>query len=67
VYTPWLSETLQIQPVSFQLWLELLLLAFVLLFSSEAQKLIRRILNQKIGSKRYLQYIGSNTTSLDPP
>ena len=49
MYTPWLSETLQIQPVSFQLWLELLLLAFVLLFASEAQKLIRRLLNRKIG------------------
>jgi magnesium-transporting ATPase (P-type) len=49
MYTPWLSETLQIQPISFQLWLELLLLAFVLLFASEAHKLIRRLLNRKIG------------------
>ena len=49
MYTPWLSETLQIQPISFQLWLELLLLAFVLLFASEAHKLICRLLNRKIG------------------
>ncbi len=46
MYTPWLSNTLHIQPVSFKLWLDLLLWALVLLAASELQKLARRLFSR---------------------
>jgi Ca2+-transporting ATPase len=42
MYTPWLSDVLQIQPVSPQHWLELLGLALSLLIVMELHKAIRR-------------------------
>jgi Ca2+-transporting ATPase len=42
MYTPWLADVLQIQPVSPQHWLELLGLALSLLIVMELHKAIRR-------------------------
>jgi magnesium-transporting ATPase (P-type) len=42
MYTPWLSDVLQIQPVSLQLWLQLLLMAFSVLVAMELHKAIRK-------------------------
>jgi len=42
MYTPWISDVLQIQPVSLQHWLELLSLAFTVMLAMEIHKLIRR-------------------------
>ncbi len=41
MYTPWLSDVLRIQPVSFQHWLQLLGLAVTVLIAMELHKLIR--------------------------
>jgi magnesium-transporting ATPase (P-type) len=46
MYTPWISDVLQIQPVPFMHWLELLGLALVLLIVMEIHKVIKmRALN----------------------
>ena len=50
MYTPWLSDTLHIEPVSFEVWLKLLGVAFLLLLSMEIYKLFRRKHPIKIGS-----------------
>ena len=42
MYTPWLNEVLQIQPVSLQLWFELLLMALSVLVAMELHKAIRK-------------------------
>jgi magnesium-transporting ATPase (P-type) len=42
LYTPGLSDVLGLQPVSFALWAELLMLALVLLLAMEAHKWLRR-------------------------
>ncbi|MDH5230650.1 MAG: HAD-IC family P-type ATPase [Gammaproteobacteria bacterium] len=42
MYTPWLSDVLQIQPVTSTMWLELLGLAFSILIVMELHKFIRR-------------------------
>ena len=41
MYTPWIRDVLQIQPVSLQHWLELLALAMIVLLVMELHKLIR--------------------------
>jgi magnesium-transporting ATPase (P-type) len=41
MYTPWLSDVLQIQPVSLQLWFALLLMALSVLLAMELHKAIR--------------------------
>ena len=43
MYTPWISDVLHIQPVSFDQWLELLLLAMTVLVAMELHKLLRRL------------------------
>ena len=43
MYTPWLSDVLQIQPVSPQHWLELLGLALTVLVVMEGHKVVRRL------------------------
>lgn len=43
MYTPWISDVLQIQPVSFETWIELLALALSVLIVMEIHKLARRI------------------------
>ena len=40
MYTPWISDVLQIQPVSFEYWLELLGIALIVLVMMEMHKLI---------------------------
>ena len=42
MYTPWLSDGLRIQPVSLQLWSELLLMAFSVLLAMELNKMMRK-------------------------
>jgi magnesium-transporting ATPase (P-type) len=42
MYTPWISDVLQIQPVSPQHWLELLGLALIVLLVMEIHKAVRR-------------------------
>ena len=42
MYTPWISDVLQIQPVSPEHWLELLGLALTVLFVMEVHKVVRR-------------------------
>ena len=42
MYTPWLSDVLHIQPVTPELWLELLGIALIVLVVMEVHKLIRR-------------------------
>jgi Ca2+-transporting ATPase len=44
MYTPWISDVLQIQPVTFDQWLELLLLALTVLVAMELHKLLRHLL-----------------------
>ena len=44
MYTPWISDVLQIQPVSLETWFELLALAFSVFVVMEIHKLIRRLL-----------------------
>ncbi len=41
MYTPGLSTVLQVQPVSFELWLSLLAVALSILVVMEAHKLVR--------------------------
>lgn len=43
MYTPWLSDVLQVQPVSPQHWLELLGLALTVLVVMEGHKVVRRL------------------------
>jgi len=42
MYTPWISDVLQLQPVSSQHWLELLGLALTVLIVMELHKLVRK-------------------------
>jgi hypothetical protein len=42
MYTPWISDILNIQPVSLQHWLELLGLALCVLLVMELHKAVRR-------------------------
>ena len=42
MYTPWISDVLGIQPVSFWHWLQLLMVAFSVLVAMELQKIIHR-------------------------
>lgn len=42
MYVPWLSEALEIRPVSFEHWLQLLLIALTILLSMEMYKAVRR-------------------------
>jgi len=42
MYTPWINDVLQIQPVSLQHWLELLALALTVLLAMEIHKVVRR-------------------------
>jgi len=51
MYTPWISDVLRLQPVSLQLWLELLGLALIVLVSMELHKAIRHWLKPKIHSR----------------
>jgi magnesium-transporting ATPase (P-type) len=44
MYTPWISDVLRIQPVTFDQWLELLFLAFTVFVAMELHKLLRRLL-----------------------
>jgi calcium-translocating P-type ATPase len=47
MYVPWLSSALEIQPVSFGHWLELLLIATTVLWSMEIYKLVQRTKSMK--------------------
>ena len=47
MYTPWISDVLQIQPVSLQHWLELLALALTVLLVMELHKLVRHWLLER--------------------
>jgi magnesium-transporting ATPase (P-type) len=42
MYTPWISDVLQIQPVSLQMWFELLLMALSVLVAMELHKAVRK-------------------------
>lgn len=42
MYTPWFSEVLHIQPVTFEHWLELLVFAFTVVVAMELHKLFRQ-------------------------
>jgi magnesium-transporting ATPase (P-type) len=46
MYTPWISDVLHIQPVSPQLWLELLGLALSVLVVMEIQKVIHKVFSR---------------------
>jgi len=50
MYTPWISDVLQIQPVSLQDWVLLLGLALSVLVVMELHKALRRYLNRKNGA-----------------
>jgi len=50
MYTPWISDVLRIQPVSFDHWLELLGLALTVFVVMEIHKLVRRLLPIKAAS-----------------
>lgn len=41
MYTPWISDVLHIQPVSFELWAELLMIAATVLIASEIHKWLK--------------------------
>ncbi len=41
MYTPWISDVLKIQPVSAELWLELLVIALTVLLAMEVHKAVR--------------------------
>ncbi len=41
MYTPWISDVLHIQPVSFELWAELLMMAATVLIASEIHKWLK--------------------------
>ena len=47
MYTPWISDVLHIQPVSFSEWLNLLMMAFSILMVMELHKLYRRYFSYK--------------------
>jgi len=47
MYTPWLNDVLQIQPVTFEHWVQLLIVSTVVLFTMEAHKFIRNALITK--------------------
>ena len=48
MYTPWISDVLRIEPVSFEHWTELLGMALVILLSMELHKLVRkRLVSQR--------------------
>jgi hypothetical protein len=42
MYTPWISDVLQIQPVSLEMWFELLLMALSVLVVMELHKAVRK-------------------------
>lgn len=43
MYTPWISDVLHIQPVSFDYWLDMLLISITVLIVMEGHKLVRRL------------------------
>jgi magnesium-transporting ATPase (P-type) len=43
MYTPWIRDVLQIQPVSSEQWLQLLFFALSILLAMELQKLLRKL------------------------
>ena len=42
MYTPWINEVLDIQPITLQHWMELLCMALIVLVAMELHKTIRR-------------------------
>jgi len=51
MYIPWLSDVLQIQPVSLPQWLDLLGLALTVLVAMELHKTLRQVLHSGSGKK----------------
>jgi len=43
MYTPWLSDVLHIQPVSFDFWIDMLLIAITILIVMESHKFLRKL------------------------